>query len=94
MKTVIGTIEEFDKVYLLASNADIVLNVASSENIPFIQGILAGQRQYFNTLGAKPILIHTSCSALVLQNVQGPQQDSYIVDVCGGFRSEPMLTFP
>lgn len=66
--TVVGSIEELDKVYSLVSKADVVLNAANSESLSFMHGILAGQRQHFNDTGIRPVLIHTSSSALVFAN--------------------------
>ncbi|EMD33971.1 hypothetical protein CERSUDRAFT_67591 [Gelatoporia subvermispora B] len=59
VKAVVGHHGELEKLERLASEAHVVFSIASSDDVPAMQAIVAGLRKRQATLGDLPILIHT-----------------------------------
>ncbi|KAI0767998.1 NAD-P-binding protein [Trametes elegans] len=60
VKTVIGSLQDHDKLANLAENAHVVFQVASSDDIDATKAILSGLKRRHEKTGDLPLLIHTS----------------------------------
>ncbi|KAJ8509377.1 hypothetical protein ONZ45_g8454 [Pleurotus djamor] len=60
IKPIIGSLDDLDILQKLASEADVVISAANSDHMPSILAILKGQKELFERMGVRPILIHTS----------------------------------
>ncbi|KAJ2933382.1 hypothetical protein H1R20_g3697, partial [Candolleomyces eurysporus] len=78
VKTVLGDYTSYDLLTKSASEADIVIALANSDDLPAANAILAGLKQRFDTTGKAPILIHTSGTAIIMDNALGLHGDHTI----------------
>ncbi|TCD67904.1 hypothetical protein EIP91_011838 [Steccherinum ochraceum] len=53
------------------SNSDIVINCANSDDVTFVETILAGARKAYSSTHVAPILIHTSGTAILSDKAMG-----------------------
>ncbi|KZW02437.1 NAD(P)-binding protein [Exidia glandulosa HHB12029] len=66
-----GSSSDTDKLRKACSEADVVFAVADCDDVPMAQAVLAGLKDNFEKTGRRPVLIHTSGSALVMDRSQG-----------------------
>jgi hypothetical protein len=55
----------------LASKADIILNAADADDLGLLKAILVGCQQKFTTTSVKSIYIHTSGTAVFMDDAEG-----------------------
>ncbi|KAF8956992.1 hypothetical protein BDZ97DRAFT_137691 [Flammula alnicola] len=58
-----------------AANADVVIAVADSDNLPASNAILTGMKIKYEKSGKAPVLIHTSGAAIVMDDARGLHGD-------------------
>ncbi|PPR05405.1 hypothetical protein CVT24_008019 [Panaeolus cyanescens] len=77
VKTIVGSYNADNLAFLkeAAANADIVIAMADSDTLPPALAILEGQKKRFAETGIKPVLIHTSGSAIVMDDARGMHPD-------------------
>jgi uncharacterized protein YbjT (DUF2867 family) len=61
IEAVVGDLSDSALVERLASDTDIVLSIASSDDLPPIEAILKGLKRRYEITGKLPTLIHTVC---------------------------------
>ncbi|KAH9930926.1 NAD(P)-binding protein [Fomitopsis serialis] len=61
-KREVASLSEHDKIAALASQADVIFNLANADNVPAMKAVLRGMRTAHETTGQLPVLIHTACS--------------------------------
>ena len=61
IEAVVGDLSDSALVEKLASDADIVLSIASSDDLASIEAVLKGLKKRYETTGKLPTLIHTVC---------------------------------
>ncbi|RDX55339.1 NAD-P-binding protein [Lentinus brumalis] len=71
LNTVIGTHQDLDKVASLAEAAHIVFNISNADDEQFTGAILKGLKNRNTKTGDVPILIHTTGSAIVMDDARG-----------------------
>ncbi|KAI0729696.1 hypothetical protein C8Q72DRAFT_296216 [Fomitopsis betulina] len=71
VKAPIASLDDHDKLESLASSADVVFNIASSDHLPATQAILKGMRKFYEATGRRPILIHTSGTGEIAEPAEG-----------------------
>ncbi|KAI0694390.1 NAD-P-binding protein [Cerioporus squamosus] len=71
LKTVIGTHQDLDKVESQAEAAHIVFNISDADDANFTGAILKGLKSRHTKTGDVPILIHTTGSAIVMDDARG-----------------------
>ncbi|KAI0368821.1 NAD-P-binding protein [Pilatotrama ljubarskyi] len=71
VKTVLGSLQDLDKLSNLAENAHIVIQVADCDNTEAIKAILSGLKQRHEKTGDVPLLIHTSGTGEICDNARG-----------------------
>ncbi|KAI0368802.1 NAD-P-binding protein [Pilatotrama ljubarskyi] len=71
VKTVVGTLQDLDKLSSLAESAHIVIHLADSDDVNAINAILKGLKQRHEKTGEVPVLIHTSGAGELLDNASG-----------------------
>ncbi|KAF9479340.1 NAD(P)-binding protein [Pholiota conissans] len=77
IKTVLGSYTDKDLGFLTkaSANADVVFAIADSDNLPAAQAILDGLKIRHEKTGKAPILIHTSGSAIIIDDARGLHGD-------------------
>lgn len=70
-EVIIASFEELDKLRDAASKADIVINVADSDNLALAKTLIEGLKVKAKTSKGKPILIHTSGTGIVFERPDG-----------------------
>ncbi|KAG6330977.1 hypothetical protein ID866_8113 [Astraeus odoratus] len=63
LKPVLGTYDDLELLKEEASKADIVIAVASADDLPAAEAILKGLKERHEETGTQPLLIHTSGTA-------------------------------
>ncbi|RPD67434.1 NAD(P)-binding protein [Lentinus tigrinus ALCF2SS1-6] len=71
VKTVIGSHEDLDKVESAAEAAHVVFNISNADDTAFVGTILKGLKNRNTNTGDVPILIHTTGSAIVMDDARG-----------------------
>ncbi|EPQ52538.1 NAD P-binding protein [Gloeophyllum trabeum ATCC 11539] len=71
VKTTIGSYSDLDKLEAAASTADVFFAIANCDDLPAAKAILQGLKKRHAETGKQPILIHTSGSAIIIDNAQG-----------------------
>ncbi|KAA1473464.1 NAD(P)-binding protein [Dentipellis sp. KUC8613] len=80
VRTATGTLDEGNKLKDAASKADVIFNIADSDNLEATKALLSGLRKRFETTGEPPILIHTSGTGIFMDNTQGESTDVIYYD--------------
>ncbi|KAF8969167.1 hypothetical protein BDZ97DRAFT_1915527 [Flammula alnicola] len=62
-----------------ASRADVVIAVTDSDNLPPASAILAGMKIKYEKSGKAPVLMHTSGSAIIMDDARGLHGDLAVV---------------
>jgi nucleoside-diphosphate-sugar epimerase len=70
VKTIIGTLDDLDKITAQAAQHAIVINTSSSDHPPSVEAILAGVRQRVHQ-NLPTTFIHTSGAGLLLDEAKG-----------------------
>ncbi|EPS94586.1 NAD-binding protein [Fomitopsis schrenkii] len=71
VKAVVASLSDHDKIESLASCAHIILNAATTDDLPALIAILKGTRQAYESTGRIPTFIHTSGAADLTEPAQG-----------------------
>ncbi|KAI0351703.1 NAD-P-binding protein [Trametes cingulata] len=71
VKTVLGSLQDLDKLSSLAENAHIVIQVADCDNTEAIKAILSGLKKRHEKTGDVPLLIHTSGTGEITDDSRG-----------------------
>ncbi|KZT23307.1 NAD(P)-binding protein [Neolentinus lepideus HHB14362 ss-1] len=71
VKTIIGSISDFEKVEAAAASSDVVFSIADCDDLPAVQAILNGLKKRHAETGTTPILIHTSGTGVLIDNAEG-----------------------
>ncbi|KAI0364431.1 NAD-P-binding protein [Pilatotrama ljubarskyi] len=71
VNTVLGTLDDADKIESLASQADIVFECADADHINSTKAVLAGLRRRHRETGNVGTLIHTSGTGVLADNAAG-----------------------
>lgn len=66
-----GSLDDLDNVEKLASGADIVINVANSDNVPLIHTIVKGLKKRKADTGGKVAFVHTSGLKVFMEGNEG-----------------------
>ncbi|KAI0769398.1 NAD-P-binding protein [Trametes elegans] len=71
VKTVLGNLDDTDKIESLASQADIVFECADADHLGSMQAVLTGLKKRYKQIGKTPTLIHTSGTGVLADNAAG-----------------------
>ncbi|KZT03270.1 NAD(P)-binding protein [Laetiporus sulphureus 93-53] len=71
VRSVVGSLDDFDKLEALSEQADVVFSCADSDYLPAMQAILRGLKKRHESLGDLPILIHTSGTGVLSEDTRG-----------------------
>ncbi|KAI0742033.1 NAD(P)-binding protein [Daedaleopsis nitida] len=71
VKAVVGSHQDLDKVQALAEKADVVFHIGDADDVSLIKAILAGMKAKHAKTGVQPILIHTSGTAILIDDARG-----------------------
>ncbi|KAI0635602.1 NAD-P-binding protein [Trametes polyzona] len=71
VKTVVGSLQDLDKLATLAENAHVVIHTADCDDVDAIKAILRGLKARHEKTGDLPLLIHTSGLAEVGDDSKG-----------------------
>ncbi|OSD07456.1 NAD-P-binding protein [Trametes coccinea BRFM310] len=71
VRAVVGSNAELEKLTQLAEGADIVLNIADSDDIKAAGAIMQGLKARYHKTGTKPTLIHTSGTGFLTDDARG-----------------------
>ncbi|KAL4252221.1 NAD(P)-dependent Metabolic Enzyme [Abortiporus biennis] len=71
VKTVVGSISDLDKLEDLSAQSHIVFSCADSDNLDAIKAICRGLKKRRVTAGETPIFIHTSGTAVIIDDARG-----------------------
>ncbi|KAJ7452814.1 NAD(P)-binding protein [Mycena latifolia] len=77
---VVGSHSDAQLVEKLASEADVVIAVADSDDLGAAQAILKGLRKRHARLGTLPILINTSGAGVVFDDARGMHSEATVYD--------------
>ncbi|TFK78447.1 NAD-P-binding protein [Polyporus arcularius HHB13444] len=78
VKSVVGSLQDFDKLTELAENAYIVVHTADATDEAALKAILAGLKRRHEKTGDVPHLIHTSGAGVVADDARGAYLASHI----------------
>ncbi|KAI0668323.1 NAD-P-binding protein [Trametes maxima] len=71
LKTVLGSLQELEKLSALAENAHVVIQMADNDDVNAIKAILNGMRARHEKTGDVPLLIHTSGAGEIIDDAWG-----------------------
>ncbi|KAF5314916.1 hypothetical protein D9619_006947 [Psilocybe cf. subviscida] len=72
VKTIVGSfVDDRDTFVEAVSASDVVIAVASSDDLPIAQAVLEGHKKYHQKTGKVPTLIHTSGTAFIVDDARG-----------------------
>ncbi|KAI0739622.1 NAD(P)-binding protein [Daedaleopsis nitida] len=71
VKTVVGALQDLDKLTELSAQSHVVIHTANCDDEPAMKAILAGLKKRHETIGDTPILIHTSGLAVLVDDARG-----------------------
>ncbi|KZV58958.1 NAD(P)-binding protein, partial [Peniophora sp. CONT] len=75
VKTIIGSLDDSDKIQQAAADADITIHTAHADHVGAAKAILAGAKARFDKTGVTPIYIHTSGTGVFTDNAAGASFD-------------------
>ncbi|VDB86894.1 unnamed protein product [Peniophora sp. CBMAI 1063] len=75
VKTILGSLDDLDKIQRAAAAADIVLHCAHADHVGAAKAVLAGNKERFQTTGVAPIYIHTSGTGAFIDGAVGTRFD-------------------
>ncbi|KZT23305.1 NAD(P)-binding protein [Neolentinus lepideus HHB14362 ss-1] len=61
VKTIIGSISDFEEVEAAAASSDVVFSIADCDGVPATQAIMKGLQKMHVETGTAPVIIHTVC---------------------------------
>ncbi|KZV84516.1 NAD(P)-binding protein [Exidia glandulosa HHB12029] len=73
-----GTHQEVDKIKKAASEADLIVNAADSDDVNLISALLAGAKERFLTTGKRPVFVHTSGTGVVGDKSEGTLNTEFL----------------
>ncbi|VDB91439.1 unnamed protein product [Peniophora sp. CBMAI 1063] len=76
VKTLLGNLDDSDKIQQAAADADIIIHTASADHEGAAKAILAGAKARFEKTGVAPVYIHTSGTGVCSDNALGTHYDS------------------
>ncbi|KAI0331859.1 NAD-P-binding protein [Cubamyces sp. BRFM 1775] len=71
VKTVLGSLQDSDKLTQLVADAHITINTAECDNVEAITAILLGLKQHHEKTGDVPHIIHTSGTGEFIDDARG-----------------------
>ncbi|KAI0668324.1 NAD-P-binding protein [Trametes maxima] len=71
LKTVVGSLQDHEKLSTLAEDAHIVINTADCDDVDAMKAILRGMKARHDKTGDVPLLIHTSGAAELADDAGG-----------------------
>ncbi|EIW57263.1 NAD-P-binding protein [Trametes versicolor FP-101664 SS1] len=71
VKTVIGSLQDLDKLATLSENAHVVIQLADCDDVDALKAILSGLKARHEKTGDIPLLIHTSGTGVITDDAQG-----------------------
>jgi len=71
LKTIIGSINELDKLERAASEADVVFSIADADDVDSMKATLRGLRKRYEATKKMPVLIHTSGTGVLCDDAKG-----------------------
>ncbi|TFY82933.1 hypothetical protein EWM64_g1075 [Hericium alpestre] len=74
LKTALGSLDDTEKLAELASQADIVINMADADHYKGNMAILEGLKKKHEKTGKVPILIHTSGTGVLTDDAAGEKE--------------------
>ncbi|ETW83553.1 hypothetical protein HETIRDRAFT_380746 [Heterobasidion irregulare TC 32-1] len=78
VKTIIGSLDDFNKLAQLSADADVVIHTASADHLEYAKAILRGIKERFVKTGVAPILIHTSGTGVFMDDARGEYGQDHI----------------
>jgi hypothetical protein len=82
IKVLQGSLEEHDKLTKAASEADIVINTASADDLEGTKAIMAGMRQRKEKTGHRSLFIQTSGTGVMIDNAKGEYPNEIVSAAC------------
>ncbi|KAI5997249.1 hypothetical protein F5J12DRAFT_895891 [Pisolithus orientalis] len=80
LNTVLGSYNDLDILEEQASKADIVFSIADVDNLAAAQAILRGLTKRYDATGQQPLLIHTSGTAVLVDDAKGLHPTDVVYD--------------
>ncbi|KAK7043121.1 hypothetical protein VNI00_008475 [Paramarasmius palmivorus] len=77
---IVGSASDGELMFKAASEADIVIALTNCDDLDAAEAILAGLKKRYETTGERPILIHTSGAANLIDNSDGDHPSDFIYD--------------
>ncbi|RDB25574.1 Uncharacterized protein C2A9.02 [Hypsizygus marmoreus] len=71
VNVVVGSYSDFPLLEKLASEADVIIDIGDSDDLPAARATLRGTEKRFKATGVAPILIHTSGTGVLSDNAAG-----------------------
>ncbi|WWC93591.1 hypothetical protein V866_000426 [Kwoniella sp. B9012] len=78
IKTLIGSLEDLDKITTAASEHDVTIHTADADNLEGVKAILKGQKIRKDKTGHRPLLIETSGTGVLVDNAKGAYPNDII----------------
>ncbi|WWD02389.1 hypothetical protein V865_000428 [Kwoniella europaea PYCC6329] len=78
IKTLIGSLEDLDKITAAASEHDVTIHTADADNLEGVKAILKGQKIRKDKTGHRPLLIETSGTGVLVDNAKGAYPNDII----------------
>ncbi|KAA1475299.1 NAD(P)-binding protein [Dentipellis sp. KUC8613] len=78
VRTVLGDLDDVDKLEVAASKANVIINFASSDHFPGNTAILRGMKKRHEKAGEVPIIIHTSGTGVLADDARGDRSSDII----------------
>ncbi|WRT63704.1 uncharacterized protein IL334_000627 [Kwoniella shivajii] len=78
IKTLVGSLEDSDKLTKAASEHDITIHTADADNLDGVKAILKGQKQRKDKTGHRPLLIETSGTGVLVDDAKGAYPNDII----------------
>ncbi|KAJ7103955.1 hypothetical protein B0H15DRAFT_46 [Mycena belliarum] len=80
VQAVVGSHKDAALVEKLASEADVVIAIADSDDLGAANATLAGLKKRHAKLGSKPIFVHTSGAGVLAEDAKGMHSNAVVYD--------------
>ncbi|KAH9944977.1 NAD(P)-binding protein [Epithele typhae] len=80
VRPLVGSLQDADKITAASENANVVINTADCDDLPSAEAILAGMKARHDKTGEVPVLIHTSGTAMLIDDARGAYRSETIYD--------------
>ncbi|KAH9945012.1 uncharacterized protein BXZ73DRAFT_95999 [Epithele typhae] len=71
VKPLVGSLQDVDKIAAVSEAANVIINTADCDDLPSAEAILSGMKARHDKTGEVPILIHTSGTAMLINDAKG-----------------------